>query len=169
MTAAGMALDGQLRGLTIEPPRSWVAPPSHSSLAISFAAEKTFGPPTNVTFLPVSPTPPAIIFGTTDTAPVQKFVLAGDAPVALSASRLNTVVLSPALLDEDGFGHLTVENTDGSITVPAGVKVTAPALGSVALTGANVAVGGQVFAPGGKLNFTTFNISPAFVAELLNG
>jgi len=170
MTAASMALDGQLRGLTIAPPRDRVVAPSHSSLAISFASEKAFGSSNNVSFLPVSPTPPAIIFGTTNAADVPKFVLAGDVPTALPTGRLGTVMLSPELLEEDGFGHLTVENTDGSITVPAGVKVAAPALGSVALTGANVTVGGQVFAPGGKLSFTTFTISPAFVAEspLLN-
>lgn len=165
MTAASMAIDGQLRGLTVEPVRGWTAPPSHSSLALSFVAEKTFGPPGNVSFLPTSPTPPAVIFSTPKAEAVPQFVLAGDTPAALPASRLATVVLSPELLEENGFGHLTVENTDGTITVPAGVKLTAPALGSVALAAANVTVAGAISAPGGKLSFTAHNISPAFVAE----
>jgi hypothetical protein len=43
--------------------------------------------------------------------------------------------------------------------------LTAPALGSVALAGANVTVGGAISAPGGELSFTAYTISPAFAAE----
>ena len=165
MTAPSMALDGELLGLTIAPPRGQAAVPNHSSLALTFASEKTFGSAINVNFLPASPTPPAITFGTGKLAPVPQFVLAGDVPAALPAGRLGMVVLSPELLEEDGFGHLSVENTDGGITVPSGVRLAAPPLGSVALAGANVTVGGHVSAPGGKLSFTAYTISPAFTAE----
>lgn len=165
LTAANMAIDGQLRGLTAEPVGGWSVAPGQSSLTVSFHAEKTFGPPSNLSFLPVSPTPPAVIFGTPKSEAVPQFVLTGDLPAPLPASRLETVVLSPKLLEEEGFGHLTVENTDGSITVPAGVKLTAPALGSVALAGANVTVDGAISAAAGKLSFTTYTISPAFAAE----
>ncbi len=165
ITAPSMALDGQLLGITVEPPRGQASPPNHSSVSLVFSSEKTFGPPTNVAFLPVSPTPPSIIFGTAKQEPVPQFVLADDGPAALPTGRLGTVILSPELLKKDGFGNLTVENTDGDITVPGGVTLAAPALGSISLTGANVTVRGHVSAPGGTLGFKAYAISPAFTAE----
>ncbi|MCE9610966.1 MAG: filamentous hemagglutinin family protein [Chthoniobacter sp.] len=161
LTAASMAIDGQLRGATIEPPRGWTAAPSHSTLALSFGAERTFGPSNSLSFLPASPTPPAVVFGAAQQDPVAQFVLAAELP----ASRRQTVVLSPDLVGENGFGHLVVESTDGEITVPDGTELTAPALGSISLAGANVRVKGRVSAPGGKLSFQAYTLSPAFAAE----
>jgi len=165
MTAASMAIDGQLLGITVNPPQGRASAPEHSRLTIKFSAEKTFGPTTTLSYLPVSPTPPAVTFGKTQLSPAPAFSLVGDVPAALPANRTAQVVLSPELLEKQGFGHLTVENTDGNVAVPTGVKVAAPALGSVSLTGANVTVQGEVSAPGGALNFKTYTISPAFTAE----
>lgn len=165
MTAASMALDGQLLGITIDPPRGRASSPEHSRLTINFGAEKTFGDVTSLSFLPISPTPPAITFGRPNPAPAPPFKLVGDVPVALPAGRTGELVLSPDLLGKNGFGHLSVENTDGNIVVPEDVTLAAPALGSIALAGANVEVRGKVAAPSGKLSFTAYTISPAVTAE----
>ena len=165
LTAPSMAIDGELRGFTVQGPRQREAPAEQSRLSFTFASEKIFAenPPR---FLPDSPTPPEILFSLTATqAPADAFQLLGDAPVALRADRVASVVISPALLDAQGFGHLSVENTDGNITVPVGTDLAAPAFGSISLAGANVTIRSDVSAPGGQLTFLAYNISPAFAAE----
>ncbi|MEQ1854297.1 MAG: hypothetical protein ABMA01_22230, partial [Chthoniobacteraceae bacterium] len=172
MTAPSMAIDGDLRGVTVPGPRQRAALPEPGRLSIAFEAGKVFEIPggRNLAFLTFSPTPPDITFqrGLTQTA-VEPFRLVGDAPVALSPGRLASVVLAPELLEEN-FGELAVRNPDGDITVPAGTNIAAPAHGSLSLTGANVTILGGVSAPGGALDFTAYNISPIFAAEfpLLN-
>ena len=167
LTAPGMALDGQLLGRTIDPPRGRGSVPGLSSLSLNFAAERAFAPDANsLTFLPTSPTPPEVTFirGAEPSA-VGAFKLAGDTPEALPASRLTAVALSPELLEEKGFGHLSVVNADGAVIVPAQTRLAAPALGSIALTGANVTIRSSVSAPGGTLSFTAYNISPVAAVE----
>ena len=167
LTAPSMAIDGTLLGLTIAPPRSIAAAPQPSSIAFIFAAEEKFAAsPGSLAFVTASPTPPAISFGSQKLTSVPAFSLVNDTPVALPAERTASVVLSPALLTESGFGSLSVENYDGTITVPAGVALTAQPRGSISLTGANVTVLGAVTAHGGTLNFKTYAISPAAVAQL---
>jgi filamentous hemagglutinin len=166
MTAPGMAIDGQLLGLTVLAPRGKGSTPGLSSLSINFAAEKTFAVDANTeVFLPSSPTPPTVTFTrATGQVSVESFTLAGDAPVALPAGRITSVNLSPGLLEEGGFGNLTVVNSDGAVIVPAGTSLAAPTLGSISLTGSNVTIHGNVSARGGALNFTAYNISPAVTA-----
>ncbi|RYD30371.1 MAG: hypothetical protein EOP86_20140, partial [Verrucomicrobiaceae bacterium] len=74
--------------------------------------------------------------------------------------------LSTGLFDESGFASVAVINPDGDITVPRGAGLNAPAAGSITLSGANVAVLGQIKAPGGSININAFNISPSFAAAL---
>jgi len=168
ITAPSMALDGKMLGLTLEGNRQRSAPPEMSRLSISFTAEQAFQllPDDLPVTIPVSPTPPVVIFSNPKSqAPVSTFSLVGDEPQPLRAERIATVVLSPELLEDQGFGHLTVENPDGDIIVPAGVSLTAPARGSLKLTGANITVSGNAEAHGGELVFRTLNTSPTFVAK----
>ena len=167
MTAPSMALDGKLLGLTVEPPRGRASSPEHSSLSIAFAAEKILTTGTDtLNCITISPTPPEVTFSrATPQAPVEAFQMVGGAPVALNEARVAAVVLSPALLEEQGFGHLSVDNPDGNIVVPAKVSLSAAPLGSISLAGANVTIRGDVTAPGGDLAIKAYNISPSFAAE----
>ncbi len=168
MTAPSMAIDGELRGLTVAGSRQRSLPPAPGSLALTFESENIFQLPgdARLNFVTISPTPPDIIFSEEDpSAEAGAFRLTDGAPDPLRADRAASVILSPALLDGQGFGHLTVRNTDGRIAVPEGVRLAAPPLGSVSLTGTNISIGGHVSAPGGALSFTTLNIPPAFIAE----
>ncbi|MCX6874653.1 MAG: filamentous hemagglutinin family protein [Verrucomicrobia bacterium] len=168
LTAPSMAIDGDLRGLTVAGPRQRSTPPGLSTLRLTFEAERTLqiaGSPT-INYLKTSPTPPALLFAATSGATsVPAFSLVGDAPVALSSDRLATVGLAPDLLDKTGFGVLEIVNPDGSITVPAGVTLAASPTGSISFTGANISILGTLAAAGGKLSFTTYNISPSAAAE----
>ncbi len=165
MTAPSMAIDGELRGVTVQDPRGRALPPEYSKLSIKFASETTLDTATALNFVPVSPTPPTVTFSRVPTArPADPFRLVDGQPVALRDDRVATVTLSPALLEERGFAHLSIENTDGNITVPFGTKLSAPAGGSLTFAAANVTLRSDVSAPGGGLNFTALNISPAVTA-----
>jgi filamentous hemagglutinin family protein len=165
LTAASMAVDGTLLGLTIDQPRGVAASPELSSLGFHFAAERKYDTGSNTfSIITTSPTPPAITFGSQALASIPAFTLVNDVPVALPAERLASFVLAPSLLTDGGFGHLTVENYEGSVLVPAGVPLTTLPHGSITLSGANVSVQSQLSAPGGHLSFTAYAFSPAFAA-----
>lgn len=164
ITAPAMALDGELLGNTISgarqirPTASTSEAADPSRLTLAFKGQQNVGPNYFITY----PTPPAIVFreGTSLPEAGAFSVDASGNPAALSASRLKLVELSPELLTSKGFGVLTIDNSDGSITVPQGVTLQAPAGGTISLTAANINVDGSVQAPGGALVFKALNISP---------
>ena len=163
ITAPSVALDGALRGNTIPGVRQRSATPTASALSIIFQSQNGTSSP----YLPISPTPPEVIFGSMVLAPVAPFALdANGAPLPLSAERLATVVLSPDLLTTAGFGSLTIDNSDGNISVPAGITLATEPGGTIKLLAANLNIAGHIAAPGGTLSLSTFNISPYLVAAL---
>jgi filamentous hemagglutinin family protein len=165
LTAASMAADGTLLGLTIDQPRGVAASPELSSLGFHFAAERKYDTGSNTfSIITTSPTPPAITFGNQALASIPAFTLVNDVPAALPAERLASFVVAPGLLTNSGFGNLTVENYEGTVLVPAGVPLTTLPHGSITLSGANVSVRSQLTAPGGHLSFTAYAFSPAFAA-----
>ncbi len=168
LTAPSMALDGNLRGATVEGPRQRSTPPAASSLRIGFESEKAVSIPGSsaLDYVKHSATPPRVSFAAhLGAAFVPEFSWANAAPARLPAGRIESVVLATGLLDEEGFGSIEVVNPDGSITVPADVNLTAAPKSSVTLAAANLSIFGSVIAPGGALDFTTYNISPSFAAE----
>lgn len=172
ITAASMALDGNLRGTTIKGPRqlrtasTTSAPPKASSLNLTFESQQ-FNTLKDE-FQAYSPTPPKVVFrNSPHSVSIPEFSMnaEGETP-ALSAERLATVFLSPKLLTESGFGVLNIRNPDGDFEVPAGVTLETEPGGSISMAGANIEVAGMVNAPGGELNFTTYNISPIIATQL---
>ena len=154
------ALDGQMTGLTVDGPRelSQSSLPAPSQLDLAFEGQ-TGGQTVGIAEPAI---PPSIIFSPDDDLPAAApFALdsSGD-PIALSDARQKEVILSPDLFTSDGFGSLDLYDGDGNITVPAGVTLDAGPEGSITLAGANIDVQGSVIAPGGSLNFTTYDIEP---------
>ena len=168
LLAPSMALDGEMRGITVEGPRQRSSGTLASSLRIRFEADRALAIPgsTAITFFKHSPTPPLVLFSN-ELSPltVPEFSMVGDSPVALPAERVANVVLSPELLDKEGFGSLEINNPDGEIVIPENVTLSAAPKGSVTLYGASISVDGSILAPGGVLSFTTYNISPSFATE----
>jgi len=166
ITAPSMALDGTLRGNTtngshqrnITSGTDATSLPNPSSLSLTFQAQKL------VSGIPVaySPMPPDIIFQSGTSQPtVAAFSVDGNGnTAALPDARVSTVVLSPNLLSNDGFGNVSITNGDGSITIPAGVSLKGQPHGSLTLLGANVDIEGKVSMPGGTLSFTAFDFTP---------
>lgn len=162
LTAPSMAIDGELRGLTVKGPRQRDIPPGLSKLHINFESEKelTIANSSVIKYLKTSPTPPVVSFA--------KRPSDGSTAIfslALPADRVAKVVLSSALFDEEGFGALEITNPDGSITVPETVTLTGTAKGSLTFTAANISILGSIVTPGGTLAFNTYNISPSFALE----
>jgi filamentous hemagglutinin len=113
------------------------AVPLASTLSLNFEGQN--GALTSI-YPTYSPTPAHIDFGTSQAA--------GD------------LVLSPDLVNVDGFSNLLIKNPDGSIYVPANVALTTAAGGSITLGAANMEIEGSVTAAGGSLSFTTYDYSP---------
>ena len=163
ITAPSMALDGSLQGQTVAGSHQRSVLPTQSALDLVFEGQ-TFN--SSYVVLPTSPTPPEIIFQQDSTQdPVAAFALdsSGD-PLGLSADRKATVILSPDLVGKDGFGTLTINNSDGDILIPSGVSLTTAAGGSITFSAANLDIEGSVTAPGGKLAFTVYDFSPVAAA-----
>ena len=165
ISAPSMALDGNLRGSTVAGERQREIGPALSALSLAFKAQESTGP----TYYPVSPTPPKITFQTGAIQPsAGAFALDADGNAAtLRSERIAEVILTPELLSRDGFGILSLENSDGAISVPSGIVLKTAAGGSITLAGANIDVAGALSAPGGTLNFSAYNISPYLAAKLL--
>jgi filamentous hemagglutinin family protein len=158
ITAPSMALDGNLVGSTVSGPRQQQQGPAPSSLSLTFQARDISTP----AYLPFSPTPPSIVFQTTsDLQPADPFgVDTSGNPLPLRPDRKAEVILSPDLVDEDGFGSLSINNSDGSITLPAQTELKTVPRGSISLSSANMDIEGSIVAPGGDLQFTVYDASP---------
>ncbi|MBV9464029.1 MAG: hypothetical protein JO317_07355, partial [Verrucomicrobiae bacterium] len=163
--APAVALDGNMTGATVTGPRQRSAPPAGSSWSLAFLAQDPRPP----LFLPTSPTPPRVfIRPDASHAPADSFALdASGNAVALRADRRQFVTISPELLNADGFGSLAIENSDGDITMPAGVSMSAAPGGSIRLSAANLDVEGRLSAPGGSIVLSALDFSPYAVAPLL--
>ncbi|WP_367870916.1 filamentous haemagglutinin family protein [Luteolibacter sp. Populi] len=171
ISAPAIALDGTLRGNTVaganqvrnSPTSS--ALPTAGSLTLNFRGNENLGPQYYVTY----PDGLGVVFKDgEEQEDVADFALdANGSPIALSEDRRTNVFLSPGLLTSQGFGHLVVNNEEGSITVPVGSDLAAVPGGSISLTASNINVLGNVTAAGGSLSFTALNVSPYDTAVLL--
>jgi filamentous hemagglutinin family protein len=160
ISAPGVALDGNLFGYTFAGQRQRLPSfaPTLSALSLSFQPQTPANnslPLPSVVFEPGVTLPPAAPFALDNSG----------IPLPLSADRKATVVLSPDLVDVDGFGTLSV-NIEGNISVPAGVTLTTPANGSISFTALNLDIEGKVTAPGGTLTFVVNDIAPSALAAL---
>lgn len=160
ITAPSMALDGQLLASTVTGQRQATTPPAASSLGLIFQAQNPALP-----FATFSPAPPAVTFASGTQSAVGPFALDSvSMPLPLPDDRKKNVFLSPGLVDPDGFGNLTVDDSDGNITIPQGAALKTRPGGAVSLFAANMFVLGSITAPGGNLTFNVFDISPAVSA-----
>ena len=164
ITAPAMALDGNLLGTTFAGPRQRSAIPTPSALSLVFQGQDP-SLPQNL-FPNYSPTPPSITFQTGGNATAVG-AFSGNG-TTLPDDRKKSMTLSPALLTTSGFGALTIDDSDGNISVPAGTALTVAAGGSLALSAANLDVAGKISAPGGSLSFAVYDRSP-FADRALTG
>jgi filamentous hemagglutinin family protein len=83
-----------------------------------------------------------------------------DAFIAQNAPTANQVYLSQDLVNQDGFGNLTLDTSPaGTILVPQGISLVAPAGGALTWRAANIDIEGSVSSPGGAFSFNAVNIA----------
>jgi len=164
ITAAAMALDGELQGRTIDGPRQLRADlttgelAGGASLRLAFKNQSaaTF---TGIFFPEVSPTPPTVIFGDDSTpVPVAGFTEGGSS--LLAAERLEKMLFPTDFFAQTGFSSLDIENSEGDFEVVQGKTINLLPEGTLTVTARNIALLGSIRAPGGILKFTAYNLSP---------
>nr|MCU0749669.1 filamentous hemagglutinin N-terminal domain-containing protein [Akkermansiaceae bacterium] len=153
ITAPEMALDGSFIGKTYAGDRQRLTPPGRSTLNLNFLGrDKTYQ-----TLPFFSPAAPDIVFSSkpSQVAPGEFGLDADGNPLGLDAERSSTVQLSSRLMSRDGFGIVSIDNRDGSITVPEDVRIKAPGEGQISFSASNIIIDGKITAPGGELSFTS--------------
>lgn len=157
IAAPAMALDGELLGATVTGPRQRVVASAPKLAALSLSFEKQDAAVAN--YRSYSPTPPSIVFteGALPSVAAHSVDTAGNA-AALPDARLAEVLLPPSLFAQ--FGSVTINNGDGSVTVPEETKLKLQPRGSLAIAAANLEVSGSIQAPNGSLNFTVYKFTP---------
>lgn len=165
ISAPTMALDGTLRGATINGPRQRELPAQSSTLNLTFNGEQFHS---SGTIIPFSAYKPSVIFQSgINQSPANPFSLdALGNPAELREDRRKLVYLSPDELEEGGFGFIKVNNPEGRVTLAAGESLETPVQGAVELTGANVDIFGTIRSPGGTISLSALNISPTVFANL---
>ncbi len=170
ITAPGVLVAGDLLGKTINGPRQLDSPPEGGSLNISFRNERLITLPAgNPVVLFNSPNSPSIeVRNTFVPASIPGFVLAGDGASEISGGATNLFTISSHIYDEDqwGFAHLSLQSEDGDFSISRGVSLEIAPRGSLEVESRNVALQGNIEAPGGTISFTAFNFSPYLYAFL---
>jgi filamentous hemagglutinin family protein len=163
LSAPAVALDGSLLGTTVSGPRQQASAPIPSTLSLAFQAQQPTGP----LFQEFSPTPPAVVFeANSSLAPADAFALDSfGKPLALRLDSCVEMILSPDLVNDNGFGKLEIKNSDGNISAQQMLR-TAAANGSITLQGANVDIEGKLSSPDGSLTLAAYDFSPYQLAVL---
>ena len=162
ITASAVALDGNVFGNTLAGARQLrdlsgsSVLPATSSFSLTFLTQDA----TSLNYY--SSTPPNVVFQDGgDLAPASSFELdSSGSPLPLRKDRATRVFLSPSLIATNGFGNVTIDNSDGNISLPETVSLSAPALGSITLKAANIDVQGRITSPGGSLQFLVYDSTP---------
>ena len=103
-------------------------------------------------------------------AGVNIFVQTDGSPVPAASAgfgTLSSLLLTPDLVNNDGFGSLTLTNTEGSITVEPGADLTIQGAGMLSMEASRITIDANITDPGGNLNFIVHQVS-AFNA-VVNG
>jgi filamentous hemagglutinin family protein len=153
ITAPTVRISGELSGRTVTGLKQLNTPAGHSSLALRFRNQKPVETPTGTVYLDQISAPPALVLGT-------------GSGVGIPGLKMGQTLTIPSsiLEEEEGFGHVTLENKGGTIQV-AGEPVQMAAGGSLTLQATNVSILSSVLIPGGSLSATAYNYSPFLYAE----
>ena len=166
ITTPAAALDGTLLGNTFTGNFQRSTPPAASSLALNLTSIDR-----SIASLPIfAPTPPAITFQSQNPlAPADAFTTDENGnPAQLRNDRLQEIYLSPELLTTSGFTNLTLNNPDGSITIPETTTLSTFNRGSLRFTGSNLTVNGSIIAPSATLSFFAPNLSLSQLTTIAN-
>jgi filamentous hemagglutinin family protein len=169
ITAPKMALGADLLGQSITGPRQQASPAGQGTLQINFQREIQFNPNDNkFLFIKESPNAPNLIFlNSPSNHAGLEFELVEGEPAPMSFAAGSDFTASSAWWDEEegGFGNISINNSEGDITVPGNTPLELPAGGSLTLVGRNISFGSAITIPGGSLTATAYNYTPLAYAQ----
>jgi filamentous hemagglutinin family protein len=193
ITAPAMALDGRFLGNTVEGPnqrttsaqveamfantgflgtmQGIIGVPTPSQLSLNFSGQNANGQSQSVT------PPNVVITQSSSQAAVSAFLfdetmdpsdLLIGGPRGLRGAEVD---LSPAIVNSDGFGGLSIDvsggasdadgaSAGGNITVPLSTHLVTPIDSDIQFKAANIDIEGSIQAPGGSLSFLAYDFSP---------
>jgi filamentous hemagglutinin len=161
ITAPSMVIDGTLLSTTVAGERQLASAPAAGTLNLAFTNQ--YQDPLNAALLLThAPSAPVVTFVTTPTlAAPANFALATDGQAEdLDVDRKTSLEIDTHLFAENGFGSLSVENSDGDIVLPFGETLSMERGGTLSLNGANVSLLGNIIAPGLTLTARAYSVSP---------
>ncbi len=140
ITSPAMALDGSLSGRTVVGPNqlrsSEIAStlPGKGTLNLVFEGQDKVS--TNPLYGTISPNPPIIVFEKSPVRPDSPAfsIDSNDLAAQIPEDRKAKVAISAALLGEEGFGNVSIRNSDGEALVPQGQTVRVQPGGSLHVT-----------------------------------
>ncbi len=143
-------------------PRQQLLPPAQGTLQLKFQSDRNVFLPTGEP-LRQSPYAPnvALANGTPD-ATLFDFRVVDGSPAELPLTAGATFTVPSEWWEEEGggFGNISIENTEGDISVPTGNPLELPSGGSLTLAGRNITVNSNISAPGGSIAMTAYNYTP---------
>ena len=164
ITAPKMALAAELLGQSITGPRQQSNPAGQGTLQIKFQGETKLAlGGSSFVFLNQSPNAPNLVFSNASSAPSGfAFELVSGVPVGIPFAVGSTFTVSSDWWDEEegGFGNISIDNSEGDITIPARSTVELSAGGSLTLVGRNISLNSNVSVPGGAFSATAYNFTP---------
>jgi filamentous hemagglutinin family protein len=174
--APSMAVDGDLRGNTVAGPRQLrdssgrTNLPATSRLSLEFSGDQLIDVAGTIQAQIAELHPPKVIFDPSiSQADPADFALDDlGKPLEIDRPRRNKVVLSSDLVNDDGFGSLTVANVEGSVVVNPDASMTTTPGGLIDFEASRIDIRGDLTAPGGDLSFTAYQVSPYEFKRLQN-
>jgi hypothetical protein len=166
LSAPTIIVGGDLVGQTISGPKQINSPANQASLDFRFKAEARYAYSTSdIRFYETSPLPPSVTFSN-EKPTASAFILADGE--SFPGATTSSFTISSKWWDEDegGFGHISVDNADGKMSLAKGVLLSIPAGGSFTAKTANFELAGTMTAPGGSIALTAYNYSPYLFQEL---
>jgi filamentous hemagglutinin family protein len=164
ITAPKISLGAGMLGQSITGPRQQTSPAKQGTLSIQFQSERKFSTGgDSFVFLNESPYAPKIVFSNDlPYSSGSSFELVADSPVPFffAAGSIFTVSGKWWVEGEGGFGNISIKNTEGDISVPAGTPLNLPAGGSLTLSGRNISILSDITAPSGTISATAYNYTP---------
>lgn len=158
--APSVALQGSFSGVTRPGAFQISTPPNPSSFSLLLAGQDLALPSFNYPLY--SPYNPVVSFlnNATNPQPLGFSVSSSGIPAPLSPVLQSQIVLPSSILGASGFGSVSINNSDGVITIPSGSNLTDIPGGSLNLIGATVNLNANISIPSGKLSFTALDFSP---------
>ncbi|XHR28642.1 MAG: filamentous hemagglutinin family protein [Chthoniobacteraceae bacterium] len=175
ITSLAMVLDGEMYGNTVTGEKQTSDAPTSSSLTLTFEAQvktssgsykwvsSAVAAALETGASTLSVTPEVVIAETNTLEAADDFSVDSS---TLREDRQEEVFLSSDIINKNGFGNVTIDNSDGSVVIPEETTLEGAVGGSLTIEAANITIKGKITIAGGSMSFTVYDYSPTNAASL---